>query len=87
MTLINSSLLLNMNYFSLWMMEPLGTTSESPSQQYNITVQMVSCFFLLSAVGFYLTYRIFKATSYACLMSKTILMAYGIGLAFCYWHY
>lgn len=42
------------------MMEPLGTSTDSSYQQYNITIQMVSGFFLLSSIGYYIAYRIFN---------------------------
>ena len=57
--LINSSLLININYFSLWMMEPLGK-SESSSQQYNITIEMVSGFFMLSSFSYFIAFRLYN---------------------------
>lgn len=86
-TLITTSLLLNMNYFSLWMMEPLGTTSESPYQQYNITIQMVSCFFLVSTFGYIGSYYLFVFSNSTKYLFKVLLLLYGGGLVFCYWNY
>ena len=79
--------MLNMNYFSLWMMEPMGTTSESPYQQYNITVQMVSCFFLISSMGYVLSYFLFSLGWMMGYLFKLMLSFYGIGLMACYWRY
>ena len=57
--LTNSSLLINLNYFSLWMMEPIGSEAETSYQQYNITIEMVSAFFMLSSVGYFVGSRFF----------------------------
>lgn len=87
MALITISLVINMNYFSLWMMEPLGTTTESSYQQYNITIQMVSGCFLFSSVGYYLAYRLFSDFVNAALISRVVLVIYGLLLSLTYWQY
>lgn len=76
-----------MNYFSLWMMEPLGTTTDSSYQQYNITIQMVSGCFLFSSIGYYLAYRLFIEFKYASIISRVLLVGYGISLCLGYWNY
>lgn len=87
LSLINISLIINTNYFSLWMMEPLGTSTESSYQQYNITIQMVSGFFLLSSIGYYLAYRLFYEVKIAPLIARLVLVLYGVFLAATYWNY
>lgn len=86
-SLVTISLVINMNYFSLWMMEPLGTSTDSSYQQYNITIQMVSGCFLLSSIGYYLANQLFLISKYAPLISRLILLVYGIALCICYWSY
>lgn len=86
--MLTSSLLLNMNYFSLWLMEPLGARTEETYLQYNKTVHEVSWYFLLSMGGFYGGYRMFRANKVlsGCIL-RIFLMAYGGGLILCYWVY
>ncbi len=69
------------------MMEPLGTSTDSSYQQYNITIQMVSGFFLLSSIGYYIAYRIFNEVKIAPLLSRLVLVIYGVFLAMAYWNY
>ena len=76
-----------MNYFSLWMMEPLGTDTESSYQQYNITIQMVSGFFLVSSIGNYVGARLFVFFRYARYFAKFFLFLYGILIMVIYSHY
>lgn len=67
-----------MNYFSLWMLEPLDTDVESSYQQYNITIQMVSSFFLVSSIGNYISARMFVYFKHAKLISKAFLLIYSV---------
>ena len=86
--LVNSSLLINVNYFSLWMMEPLGPDSESTFQQYNITIEMVSGFFMLSSFSYFLSFQLYNnGYRFAHKISKAILIFYGLMIAFIYWTY
>lgn len=87
LALITISLVINTNYFSLWMMEPLGTSTDSSYEQYNITIQMVSGCFLLSSVGYYIAYRLFTDFRNAFCISKAALLIYGTALTFVYWNY
>lgn len=87
MSLLNVSLIINTNYFSLWMMEPLNTTTESSYQQYNITIQMVSGFFLASSIGYYLAYKMFGVLKIAPLLARLMLVIYGFFIALTYWNY
>ena len=86
LSLMTSSLLLNMNYFSLWMMEPLGTTGDSSASQFNITIQMVSCFFMGSSLGYYLASILFSIED-GGYIARVSLIVYGLLLCGGYWSY
>lgn len=86
LTLLTSSLLLNLNYLSLWMMEPLGTDGKSPASQFNITIQMVSCFFMVSSAGYYLANLLFSHKM-GRKIAKLLLICYGLLICLGYWNY
>ncbi len=48
---------------------------------------MVSGFFLLSSIGYYVANRIFSEIRIGPLISKLILVIYGVFLAMSYWNY
>lgn len=48
---------------------------------------MVSGFFLLSSIGYYIAYKMFYAIKIAPTIAKLILIIYGIFLTLIYWKY
>jgi hypothetical protein len=48
---------------------------------------MVSGCFLLSSIGYYLANKLFITFKYAAVISRIVLIVYGIALCLCYWNY
>ena len=68
------------------MMEPIGTNGQSSAEQFNITIQMVSCFFMGSSLGYYLAAIIFSIEN-GKFIAKLFMIIYGILLCGGYWSY
>ena len=69
-------------------MEPLGTDSESSFQQYNITIEMVSGFFMLSSFSYFLAFRLYNnGFNWANKVSQPLMIIYGLVIMYMYWAY